>query len=63
MVLDFKVNRRLVVGTTINFFCAYMIALPVEGRFFYTLPAGWFSIRLAMFWWGGYCIMRQLVVA
>ncbi len=23
MVLDFKVNRRLVVGTTINFFCPY----------------------------------------
>ncbi len=24
MVLDFKVNRRLVVGTTINFFAAYI---------------------------------------
>ena len=36
MVLDFKVNVRLVVGTTINFFCAF--TKPAGSRLFRCIP-------------------------
>lgn len=38
MVLDFKVNARLIVGMTINFFCAYVkgenspVSAPTSGH-------------------------------